>query len=99
MASDSKYQMFKLLNQEFSFDVDVSNLPCGLNSALYLVEMNEDGGMAKYSTNKASAKYGTGYCDTQCPHDIKSINGEVRTSFTTTFQIFFLVGVSFKNCN
>ncbi|XTI94630.1 glycoside hydrolase, partial [Cenococcum geophilum] len=78
MASDSKYQMFKLLNQEFSFDVDVSNLPCGLSSALCLVEMNEDGGMAKYSTNKASAKYGTGYCGTQCPHDIKSINSEAN---------------------
>jgi cellulose 1,4-beta-cellobiosidase len=77
MASESKYYMFKLLNKEFTFDVDVSNLPCGLNGALYLVEMDEDGGMAKYSTNKAGAKYGTGYCDTQCPHDIKFINGEV----------------------
>jgi cellulose 1,4-beta-cellobiosidase len=72
--------MFKLLNKEFTFDVDVSNLPCGLNGALYLVEMDEDGGMAKYSSNKAGAKYGTGYCDTQCPHDIKFINGEVSRS-------------------
>ncbi|KAF2184985.1 carbohydrate-binding module family 1 protein [Zopfia rhizophila CBS 207.26] len=78
MASESKYQMFKLLNKEFSFDVDVSNLPCGLNGALYLIEMEEDGGLAKYSTNKAGAKYGTGYCDTQCPHDIKFINGEAN---------------------
>jgi cellulose 1,4-beta-cellobiosidase len=78
MASDTKYQMFKLLNKEFSFDVDVSNLPCGLNGALYLVEMDEDGGMSRFSTNQAGAKYGTGYCDTQCPHDIKFINGEVR---------------------
>lgn len=66
MASESKYQMFKLLNKEFTFDVDVSGLPCGLNGALYLVEMDEDGGMSKYSANKAGAKYGTGYCDTQC---------------------------------
>ncbi|KAF2652546.1 glycoside hydrolase family 7 protein [Lophiostoma macrostomum CBS 122681] len=78
MASESKYYMFKLLNKEFTFDVDVSNLPCGLNGALYLVEMDEDGGMAKYSTNKAGAKYGTGYCDTQCPHDIKFIDGEAN---------------------
>ena len=41
--------------------------------------MEADGGMSKYSGNKAGAKYGTGYCDTQCPHDIKFINGEVRT--------------------
>jgi cellulose 1,4-beta-cellobiosidase len=77
MASESSYQMFQLKNQEFTFDVDVSNLPCGLNGALYLIEMDQDGGLSKYSTNKAGAKYGTGYCDTQCPHDIKFINGEV----------------------
>lgn len=60
MASDTAYQTFNLLNQEFSFDVDVSNLPCGLNGALYFVAMDADGGLAKYSTNKAGAKYGTG---------------------------------------
>ncbi|THG93016.1 hypothetical protein EW026_g8093, partial [Hermanssonia centrifuga] len=78
LADDSHYQMFKLVNQEFSFDVDMSNLPCGLNGALYLSEMDADGGMAKYPTNKAGAKYGTGYCDSQCPHDIKFINGEAN---------------------
>jgi cellulose 1,4-beta-cellobiosidase len=77
MASDSAYQMFKLKNQEFTFDVDVSNLPCGLNGALYFVQMDADGGLSKYSNNKAGAKYGTGYCDAQCPHDLKWINGEV----------------------
>ena len=77
MASESKYQMFNVLNKEFTFDVDVSKLPCGLNGALYFVQMDEDGGMAKYSGNKAGAKYGTGYCDSQCPRDIKYINGEV----------------------
>ena len=76
-ASPTSYEMFMLKNQEFSFDVDVSNLPCGLNGALYFAEMDADGGMAKYPTNKAGAKYGTGYCDAQCPHDIKFINGEV----------------------
>jgi cellulose 1,4-beta-cellobiosidase len=75
MENDTKYQMFKLKNQEFTFDVDMSNLPCGLNGALYLIQMDSDGGMARFSTNKAGAKYGTGYCDTQCPHDIKFING------------------------
>ena len=33
--------------------------------------------MSKYPTNKAGAKYGTGYCDAQCPRDLKFINGEV----------------------
>jgi cellulose 1,4-beta-cellobiosidase len=69
MKDDSTYQKIPLLNQEFTFDVDVSNLPCGLNGALYFSDMAADGG--KSSTNKAGAKYGTGYCDAQCPQDIK----------------------------
>jgi len=75
LQDDSNYRMFNLLNKEFTFTVDLSNLPCGLNGALYFVEMDKDGGMSKYSTNKAGAKYGTGYCDAQCPHDLKWING------------------------
>ncbi|PVH87632.1 glycoside hydrolase family 7 protein [Cadophora sp. DSE1049] len=78
-GSQTKYQMLKLLNKEFTFDVDVSNLPCGLNGALYFSEMDEDGGMSKYSTNKAGAKYGTGYCDAQCPQDVKFINGQANS--------------------
>ena len=81
-GSTTKYQMFQLLGQESTFDVDVSNLPCGLNGALYFSEMEEDGGMGKFPTNKAGAKYGTGYCDAQCPQDIKFINGEVLSHNT-----------------
>ncbi|KAF8581992.1 carbohydrate-binding module family 1 protein [Ramaria rubella] len=78
MASNTEYEMFKPLNQEFAFDVDVSKLPCGLNGALYFSEMDADGGVSKYPTNKAGAQYGTGYCDSQCPQDIKFINGEAN---------------------
>ncbi|KAG8713148.1 hypothetical protein FRC09_019039, partial [Ceratobasidium sp. 395] len=77
-SDESKYEMFKVKNQEFTFDVDVSNLPCGLNGALYFSAMDADGGLAKYTNNKAGAKYGTGYCDAQCPKDIKFINGEAN---------------------
>jgi cellulose 1,4-beta-cellobiosidase len=76
LQDEKTYQLFKLKNQEFSFDVDLSNLPCGLNGALYFVEMAADGAMT--GNNKAGAKYGTGYCDAQCPHDIKWINGEAN---------------------
>lgn len=78
LDSESQYKIFKLKNKEFTFDVDVSKLPCGLNGALYFVEMPADGGTSKYPGNKAGAKYGTGYCDAQCPHDIKFINGEAN---------------------
>ncbi|KAG8700140.1 Exoglucanase 1 [Ceratobasidium sp. 394] len=70
--------MFKLKNQEFTFDVDVSQLPCGLNGALCFSAMDADGGMSNYPNNKAGAKYGTGYCDAQCPTDIQFINGETN---------------------
>ncbi|KAJ1562184.1 hypothetical protein HK096_001277 [Nowakowskiella sp. JEL0078] len=72
-GSTTQYQILKLKNREFSFDVDLSNIGCGLNGALYLVEMAADGGLSKYPTNKAGAKYGTGYCDAQCPRDLKFI--------------------------
>ncbi|PVF96188.1 hypothetical protein CPB86DRAFT_709574, partial [Serendipita vermifera] len=78
MENDTTYKMFKLKNKEFTFDVDVSQLGCGLNGALYFVDMDADGGLSRYSGNKAGAKYGTGYCDAQCPHDIKFINGEAN---------------------
>lgn len=50
--TDTTYKQFSLLNQEFSFDVDVSNLPCGLNGALYFVSMDADGGLLKTQPTK-----------------------------------------------
>jgi len=76
--TDSKYQLFNLKNKEFTFDIDMSTLPCGLNGALYFVNMDADGGVSRFPTNKAGAKYGTGYCDAQCPQDLKFISGKVR---------------------
>ncbi|KAJ7738934.1 glycoside hydrolase [Mycena metata] len=85
-GSTSQYQTFDFRNQEFfsvrsddhltlngrSFDVDVSQLPCGLNGALYFSQMDADGG--------AGPKYGTGYCDAQCPRDLKFINGVANSA-------------------
>jgi len=69
------YKIFKLKNREFTFTVDNSELPCGLNGALYFVDMEPDGGKSSFKHQQAGAKYGTGYCDAQCPHDLKWING------------------------
>jgi len=46
--------------------------------------MSADGGMSQYPNNKAGAKFGTGYCDAQCPQDIKFINGEANLLNWTT---------------
>ena len=55
MEDTYDYRLFKLKNREFTFDVDVSNLPCGLNGALYFVEMEKDGGKQHFSGNQAGA--------------------------------------------
>ncbi|WYZ35244.1 hypothetical protein EsH8_I_001520 [Colletotrichum jinshuiense] len=68
-----KYEMMHLTGQEFTFDVDVTRLPCGMNSALYLSEMEADGG--KSALNQGGATHGTGYCDAQC-YTTPFINGE-----------------------
>ena len=59
MENDDKYKMFYLKNREFAIDVDVSNLFCGMNGAMYFVEMDEYGGKG-LNQNQAGAKYGTG---------------------------------------
>jgi cellulose 1,4-beta-cellobiosidase len=81
--------MFKLIGNEFTFDVDLSQLPCGLNEALYFVSMPQKG------QGTPGAKYGTGeslfrrcstymlirdkgYCDAQCARDLKYIDGKAN---------------------
>jgi len=76
LEGEDQYMMFKLKNREFTFTVDDSQLDCGLNGALYFVAMDQDGGAQRYGN--AGAKYGTGYCDAQCPHDLKWINNEAN---------------------
>ncbi len=71
---DKNYEPVKLVNQEISFDVDVSKLVCGMNGALYLSEMYMSG--SRGPMNPAGAQYGTGYCDAQCPN-MTFINGMV----------------------
>lgn len=77
---EEKYEMLKLTGMEFSFDVDVSRLPCGMNGALYLSEMEEDGGLSELNT--AGAAYGTGYCDAQC-YTTPFVNGIVSICLHT----------------
>jgi len=77
-----QYKMFKLLGKQFEFDVDVSNMPCGTNGAVYFVEMPADGGMGSEPLNKAGPKYGTGYCDAQCPQDLKWTKGGANFPWT-----------------
>ncbi|KAK8048977.1 endoglucanase EG-1 [Apiospora phragmitis] len=62
--TEQAYEMTKFAGGEYAFDVDVSKLPCGMNGALYLSEMEAAGG--KSDLNPGGAYWGTGYCDAQC---------------------------------
>lgn len=75
--AEDAYEMLQLTGQEFTFDVDMSKLPCGMNSALYLSEMEATGGKDSSDLSVAGAEYGAGYCDAQC-YTTPFINGLVR---------------------
>lgn len=64
LAEDEQnYELLKLNNQELTYEVDLSQLGCGVNGALYLSEMDASG--SRSDLNPAGAAYGTGYCDAQ----------------------------------
>lgn len=71
--SGKQYKGFDFTNMEFEFTADISQIPCGLNAAIYSVEMSLDGGLNQW--NKAGAVYGTGYGDAQCAKDINWVGG------------------------
>lgn len=77
LLEDENYKMFKLKNREFAVDVDASQVQCGMNGAMYFVEMDAAGGKG-LGSNKAGAMYGTGYCDAQCPRDVKFMSGKAN---------------------
>jgi cellulose 1,4-beta-cellobiosidase len=58
LVTNGLVKPLKLINKEFTFDVDMSQLGCGLNGAVYLSAMPLDGGLSTQPNNKAGAKYG-----------------------------------------
>lgn len=85
------YQIFFPLNMELSFDVDASQLPCGLASSLSFKEISADGGISEDPLNKAGAGWGTGNCDGRCSTDRPFVHGLVWTNhylihFSNSFQ-------------
>lgn len=90
--AEDAYELLQLTGQEFSFDVDMSKLPCGMNSALYFSEMEASGGKDLSDIPVAGAPYGTGYCDAQC-YTTPFVNGLVST-FTQTPSVGISRGVA-----
>jgi cellulose 1,4-beta-cellobiosidase len=76
----NKNHMFMLKGKEFTFDVEMSTMPCGFNAALYFVGMTENQGQAENGTNYCDAQAVTGtFCSEM---DIMEANTEAQ-QFTT----------------
>lgn len=71
-SSLKNYQGFDLRGKELSFDIDLSTAGCGLNSAVYFVEM------PTVDSFGVGSAYGVNYGDAQCAQDIKLIGGQVN---------------------
>jgi cellulase len=66
MTEDEKaYEKLNFVGKELSYTVDMSQIPCGVNAALYTVEMAKGGKPTPESSN-LGAEGGTGYCDANC---------------------------------
>nr|BAF57416.1 putative glycosyl hydrolase family7 [uncultured symbiotic protist of Mastotermes darwiniensis] len=59
-ADEKTYTLFKLTGKEFTYTVDMSQIPCSVNAALYSCEMPAAG------KGTYGAAYGAGYCDANC---------------------------------
>jgi len=92
LDSKTRYQTFTLLNNEFAFDVNLSSVGCGVSSALTFVEMEADGGVGRFPTNKAGAEYGVGYCDSKCTRDQLFVGGKVCPSSRSFYSLLMFRG-------
>jgi hypothetical protein len=88
-STGERYEYINFIGKEISYDLDVSQIPCGVNAALYSVEMPLDG------TGTEGAKCGTGYCDanytggTGCAElDIQEANNQAMAITTHQCQFY-----------
>ncbi len=58
MADNTHYEKFSLLNKEFTFDVDVSHLPCGLNGVCITFISYRQDLLAKYFPGVVHVRHG-----------------------------------------
>nr|BAF57388.1 putative glycosyl hydrolase family7 [uncultured symbiotic protist of Neotermes koshunensis] len=64
-ADEKYYEEFNFAGKEISYTVDMSEIPCAVNAALYTAEMPKGGKPTKDASN-LGAEGGTGYCDANC---------------------------------
>ncbi|KAF5251178.1 hypothetical protein FANTH_3722 [Fusarium anthophilum] len=62
-------------DSEYTFDIDVRNVPPGYKARVSLNWMEPDGARTRKKGDKAGAKYGTGYCDAACDKGQRFVEG------------------------
>lgn len=70
----TSYKGIDYRNKEFRFTVDVSNLPCGLNGAIYTIEAP----LTNPYDSDLDASFGVNYGDAQCFRNIKYVHGDAN---------------------
>ena len=50
MENDNDYNLYRMLEKVLSLDVEMSDMPCGINSAINFSEMENTGSMSPTNT-------------------------------------------------
>ena len=78
MVDDMVYKLFHMLDKEIPFDVYVSKMLCGTNSAICFSDMEKTGNIS--STNSAGANMERVIVmDSVCACDVKWASGKCNT--------------------
>ncbi|KAF4344250.1 exoglucanase type C [Fusarium beomiforme] len=81
MKDENHYEWTQIIDpwdSEYTFDVEVRDVPPGYKARLSLHWMWEKGNMDKKKGDKAGAKYGTGYCDAHCDQGQRFVMGRAN---------------------
>lgn len=65
-------------DSEYTFDIDVRNVPPGYKARVSLNWMWPDGARSEKKGDKAGARYGTGYCDATCDKGQRFVEGRAN---------------------
>ncbi|KAJ4161916.1 hypothetical protein BFJ63_vAg13185 [Fusarium oxysporum f. sp. narcissi] len=81
LKEDERYLAPRLIDQrdsEYTFDLEIRNVPSGYKARVSLNWMWPDGGKSEAKGDKAGARYGTGYCDATCDLGQRFVEGRAN---------------------
>jgi cellulose 1,4-beta-cellobiosidase len=81
LKDDERYLQPHLIradDSEYTFDLEIRNVPPGYKARVSLHWMWGNGGKGKEKGDKAGARYGTGYCDATCDQGQRFVHGKAN---------------------